>query len=227
MCEYSYIIDGGMGAGVEMEDTVKILVVDDNALLRLGLTETFNIEPGLEPVGQAANGEEALEKVRELKPDVVTMDYQMPGDNGIETTKKILAEFPHTKIVLLSVFDSEEDIFKAVKAGVRGYLTKKAGEVEEVLEAVQEIAKGGTYFPAAIASKLEDRREKDDLTPREMEVLQLLAEGCSNKEIVDRLGISLPTVKLHIINLRDKLDAADRTQAVVHAFKQGILHLDS
>ncbi|QBG49253.1 response regulator transcription factor [Verrucomicrobia bacterium S94] len=209
-----------------MEENTRILVVDDNALLRLGLTETFNIEPGLEPVGQAANGAEAIELVRSLKPDVITMDYQMPGDDGIETTRKILAEFPYIKVVLLSVFDSEEDIFKAYKAGVRGYLTKKAGEVEEVIEAVQEVAKGGTYFPAAIAAKLEGRKEKDDLTPREMEVLQLLAEGCSNKEIVNRLGISLPTVKLHIINLREKLKAADRTQAVVHAFKQGILHLD-
>lgn len=209
-----------------MAENIRILVVDDNALLRLGLTETFKIEPGLEPVGQAANSAEALELVRELRPDVVTMDYQMPGETGVECTKKILAEFPETKIVLLSVFDAEEDIWQAVRAGVKGYLTKKAGEVEEVLEAVQEIAAGGTYFPASIANKLEQRSEKDDLTPREMEVLQLLAEGCSNKEIVERLGISLPTVKLHIINLREKLKAADRTQAVVHAFKQGIIHID-
>ncbi|MDF7824815.1 response regulator transcription factor [Pontiellaceae bacterium B12227] len=227
MCEYQYNFNSGMGAGIDMAECTRVLVVDDNALLRLGLTETFKIEPGLEPVGQAANAVEALELVRKLKPDVVTMDYQMPGDNGVECTKNILAEFPETKIVLLSVFDSEEDIWKAVQAGVKGYLTKKAGEVEEVLEAVQEVAAGGTYFPASIAAKLEERSGKDDLTPREMEVLKLLAGGCSNKEIVEELGISLPTVKLHIINLREKLKAADRTQAVVHAFKRGIIHVDA
>lgn len=207
-------------------ETIKVLVVDDNALLRLGLTETLSIEPGLEPVGSAANSEEALEQVRKLQPDVVTMDYQMPGEKGVECTAKILAEFPDTKVVLLSVFDSEEDIWKAVQAGVKGYLTKKAGEVEEVLEAIQEVAAGGTYFPAGIAQKLERRSEQDELTPREMEVLKLLAGGCSNKEIVDELGISLPTVKLHIANLREKLGASDRTQAVVFAFKRGILHLE-
>ncbi|VGO22433.1 response regulator [Pontiella sulfatireligans] len=205
---------------------IRVLVVDDNALLRLGLTETITIEPGLEPVGAAANATEALELVRELRPDVVTMDYQMPGESGVECTRKIMEEFPDTKVVLLSVFDSEEDIWQAVQAGVKGYLTKKAGEVEDVLEAIHEIAAGGTYFPAGIAQKLERRSGQDSLTPREMEVLTLLAEGCSNKQIVDRLGISLATVKLHILNLREKLDAADRTQAVVHAFKRGIIHLD-
>lgn len=209
-----------------MSDITRVLVVDDNALLRLGLTETLAIEPGLEPVGAAANATEALALVRELRPDVVTMDYQMPGESGIECTRKIMQEFPDTKVVLLSVFDSEEDIWLAVQAGVKGYLTKKAGEVEDVLDAIQEIAAGGTYFPAGIAQKLERRRGQESLTRREMQVLTLLAEGCSNKEIVERLSISLPTVKLHILNLREKLDAADRTQAVVHAFKRGIIHLD-
>ncbi len=209
-----------------MADEIKVLVVDDNALLRLGLTETINIEPGLTPVGAAANSVEALTLYRKFRPDVVTMDYQMPGDSGLVCTQKIIAEFPDAKIILLSVFDSEEDIWKAVQAGVKGYLTKKAGEVEDVLEAIHEVAAGGTYFPAVIAQKLERRNDQESLTPREMDVLKLLADGCSNKEIVDALGISLPTVKLHIINLREKLGAADRTQAVVAAFKRGILHIN-
>lgn len=208
------------------DNEITVVVVDDNALLRLGLTETISIEPGLKAVGQAANAEEAYQMVRELEPDVVTMDYQMPGENGIECTKKLMKEFPKLKVILLSVFDSEEDIFKAVNAGVKGYLTKKAGEVEEVVEAIHEVANGSTYFPAGIAQKLERRNEASSLTARELEVLELLAEGLSNKEIVDRLGISLSTVKLHIINLREKLEANDRTQAVVHAFRRGILHLD-
>lgn len=208
------------------EKTTTVLVVDDNALLRLGLTETISIEPGLEAVGAAANANEALELVRRLRPDVVTMDYQMPGINGVECTRLILEEFPETRVVLLSVFDSQEDVWKAVNAGVKAYLTKKAGEVEEVLEAIHEVAAGGTYFPAGLARKLEQRREQENLTPREMEVLQLLAAGGSNKEIAESLDISLPTVKLHIANLREKLGALDRTQAVVIAFKRGILHLD-
>ena len=202
-----------------------VLVVDDNALLRLGLTETLAIEPDLKPVGSAANSEEAIEAVRKFRPEVVTMDYQMPGENGVECTRRILAEFPDTKIVLISVFDSEEDIWNAVQAGVKGYLTKKAGEVEEVLEAIYEVAGGGSYFPAGIAQKLERRRAQQSLTPREMDVLKLLAEGYSNKEIMDALDISLPTVKLHIANLREKLDAADRTQAVVNAIKRGVIHI--
>lgn len=209
-----------------VENSTTVLVVDDNALLRLGLTETIAIEPGLEVVGSAANSEEALRLVRELKPEVVTMDYQMPGENGVECTRRILAEFPETKIVLLSVFDSEEDIWKAVQAGVRGYLTKKAGEVEDVMEAIHEVVGGGTYFPASIAAKLARREEQENLTPREHEILTLLAAGNSNKEIADQLDIALATVKLHIANLREKLGAADRTQAVVIAFKRGILHLE-
>ncbi|MGJ8640819.1 MAG: response regulator [Opitutaceae bacterium] len=204
---------------------IRVLVVDDNALLRLGLTETISIEPGLELVGSASNGEQALEKVRELQPDVITMDYQMPGMNGVECTRQIVEEFPGAKIILLSVFDSEEDIWKAQKAGVKGYLTKKAGEIEDVLEAIQEVAGGGSYYPSSIAQKLERRRQLKDLTEREMTVLELLAAGHSNKEIEDKLSISLPMVKLHIVNLREKLGAADRTQAVVQAFKRGILHL--
>lgn len=207
-------------------DTTRVLVVDDNALLRLGLSESIAIEPGLEAVGSAANCAEALNLYRKLKPDIVTMDYQMPDENGAECTRQIISEFPDAKIILLSVFDSEEDIWRAVQAGVKGYLTKKAGEVEDMMEAIHEVARGGTFFPAHIAKKLENRKKQAELTPRELEILQLLADGLSNKEMVEKLKISLPTVKLHIVNLRDKLGAADRTQAVVIAFKRGILQLD-
>jgi DNA-binding NarL/FixJ family response regulator len=215
-----------MGETMTNSANIRVLVVDDNALLRLGLTETISIEPGLELVGSAENGERAIELVRELKPDVITMDYQMPGINGVECTRRIVEEFPDAKIVLLSVFDSEEDIWKAEQAGVKGYLTKKAGEVEDVLEAIHEVAKGGTYYPSTLAQKLERRKKLKNLTERELTVLKLLAAGLSNKEIEDELSISLPMVKLHIVNLREKLGAADRTQAVVQAFKRGILHLE-
>ena len=209
-----------------MEQETRVLVVDDNALMRMGLTGAISVEPGLAVAGEAANADEAMEFVRAHQPDVVTMDYQMPGADGVECTQRSMAECPDTKIILLSVFESEEGIGKAERAGVKGYLTKKAGGVVDVISAIHEVAKGGTYFPAAIAQKLERRRQQPDLTPREREVLRLLAAGNSNKELADALNISLATVKVHIANLREKLGALDRTQAVVIAYKKGILHLD-
>ncbi|MDF7825179.1 response regulator transcription factor [Pontiellaceae bacterium B12227] len=210
-----------------MGKKVRVLVVDDNALMRLGLTEAIAIEPDLEVAGEAGNSEEALSMFRNTQPDVITMDYQMPGgETGIECTRNIISENPDAKVILLSVFDSEEDIYQAQRAGVKGYLTKKSGGVRDVISAIQEVAAGGSYFPAAIAAKLEKRLRQPDLTPREMDVLELLAEGNINKEIGDILGISLATVKLHMGNLLEKLNAADRTQVVVIAYKRGILHLD-
>lgn len=207
-----------------MSDKIEVMVVDDNSLLRLGLTEAIGGEPDLEAVGEAENGVQALELFRKLQPDVVTMDYQMPGDNGVECTRKIIAEFPEAKVILLSVFEGEEDVWNAVQAGAQGYLTK-TGEIEEVLDAIREVASGGTYFPAAIAQKLASREERESLTTRELEVLQLIVEGNSNKEIMDKLDISVGTVKLHVSHILEKLGAADRTQAAIMAVKQGIVHL--
>lgn len=208
------------------EPEIRVLVVDDNAMMRRGLTETISVEPGLCATSAAANGVEALELYRELRPDVVTMDYQMPGQSGIECTAAILEEFPDARIILLSIFDSEEDIWKAVQAGVKGYLTKKTGEVSIVLDAIREVATGEEYFPAKLAIKLAHRKEQEDLTEREAEVLQFLASGLSNKEISDKLGLSVPTIKFHVVNIRDKLGAVDRTDAVVKAFKRGVIRLE-
>ena len=208
-----------------MSSTIRVMVVDDNSLLRLGVTEAVNGETDLKAVGEAENGAQALEVYRELQPDVVTMDYQMPGGNGIESTREIVAEFPAAKVILLSVFEGEEDIWNAVQAGAKGYLSK-TGEIEEVLDAIREVAAGGSYFPAAIARKLALREERDSLTPREMEVLRCIVEGNSNKEIMSRLTISEGTVKLHVSRVLEKLEAADRTQAAIKAIRQGIVHLE-
>lgn len=209
-----------------MNETIKVLVVDDNALLRFGLIGAIDLETEIETVGSAANAEEALELYRRAQPDVVTMDYRMPGIDGVECTRKILAEFPDAKIILYSVFESEEEIWKAVQAGVRGYLTKTASAVEEVMEAITEVAGGGSFFPASIARKLEARKQQQELTARELEVLRMLGEGQSNKEIMDYFDLSLSTVKHHITNIREKLGAADRTQAVVIAYRRGILKVE-
>ncbi|QBG46850.1 response regulator transcription factor [Verrucomicrobia bacterium S94] len=208
-----------------MNDIIRILVVDDNQLMRRGLIGSLEIEPDLKVIGEAASGEEALDFIKQETPDVITMDYQMPGDNGVVTCRKILEQLPEARIILLSVFDSEEDVWQAVRAGVKGYLTKKSGDADELLEAIRNVALGGDYFPPVIARKLEDRLKQPDLTKREMEILKLLAEGNTNKEMAEILGISDVTVKLHLSNLREKLGAVDRTQAVVLAYKKGILHI--
>ena len=208
-----------------MDKKVSVMVVDDNSLLRLGLTEAINGEDDMVAVGEAENGDAALLRFRELLPDVVTMDYQMPGVSGIEATRQILSEFPDAKIILLSVFGGEEDVWNAVQAGAQGYLTKTE-EIEEVLDAIREVQGGGTYFPAKLAQRLADRNERVSLTARETEVLSLIVEGLSNKEIMNQLHISQGTVKLHVSHLLEKLGAADRTQAAILAVRRGFVHLD-
>ena len=209
-----------------MSDTIKVMIVDDNALLRFGLIGAIDLEIEIESVGSAGNAEEALRLYRELQPDVVTMDYRMPGMDGVECTRQLLSEFPNAKIILYSVFESEEEVWKAVQAGVKGYLTKTASAVEDVMEAITEVARGGSFFPASIAQKLEARKNQQELTARELEVLRMLGEGQSNKEIMDHFDLSLSTVKHHITNIREKLGAADRTQAVVIAYRRGILKVE-
>jgi len=204
---------------------ISVLIVDDNAVLRFGLAGAMALEEGLEAVGSAATAGEALELFRTLRPDVVTLDYRLPGEDGISCARRMLDEFPGAKIILFSVFEAQEDIWRAVQAGVKGYLSKNARDVEDVMEAIREVAAGGTFFPASIAQRLEQRMQHGQLTPREMDVLRLLPDGNSNKMIADILGISLPMVKFHVGNLREKLGAQDRTQVVAIAYKRGILHL--
>ena len=204
---------------------IKVLIVDDNAVLRMGLSHVIEIEDGYTVVGEAANAEEALVLYKRHEPDVVTMDYQMPGADGVACTQKIMDYDPNAKVVLLTIKELEEDIWNAVQAGCKGYLTKRAGEIEDVLQAIKEVASGNTYFPAKIASKIESRSSHQNLTPRELEVLQGLANGFSNKEIMEQLDLSEGTVKLHLSNLRRKLDASDRTQALINGVKRGLVKI--
>ena len=208
-------------------DNIKVLVVDDNAVLRMGLTHAIDNADGFKIVGEAANAEDALISYKKYCPDVVTMDYQMPETDGVETTRRLIKADPDAKIILLTVKEAEEDVWNAVRAGCKGYLTKRAGEVEDVLQAIHEVSNGDTYFPAKVASKIESRLAHEALTPRELEVLQGLAKGYSNKEIMDELDISEGTVKLHLTNLRKKLNAADRTQALITAVQRGIVQIAS
>jgi DNA-binding NarL/FixJ family response regulator len=209
-----------------MKRKIRVLIVDDHAMMRLGLVEAIAGERDLTLVGEAANGTQCLEQYRKHQPDVVTMDFRLPGADGAESTSRLRAEFPDARVVVLSVFEGEEDIWRAVEAGAMGYVSKSA-EVEEVLEAVRCVVGGKTYFPAPIATKLASRRTRDALTPREHQVLHHIVAGLSNKEIAGALHMSEATVKLHISNTLAKLHVADRTQAAIVAVQRGIIHLDT
>ncbi len=209
-----------------MKRKIRVLIVDDHAMMRLGLVEAIAGERDLTLVGEAANGTQCLEQYRKHQPDVVTMDFRLPGADGAESTTRLRAEFPDARVVVLSVFEGEEDIWRAVEAGAMGYVSKSA-EVEEVLEAVRCVVGGKTYFPAPIATKLASRRTRDALTPREHQVLHHIVAGLSNKEIAAALHMSEATVKLHISNTLAKLHVADRTQAAIVAVQRGIIHLDT
>jgi DNA-binding NarL/FixJ family response regulator len=209
-----------------MKRKIQVLIVDDHAMMRLGLAEAINGERDMALAGEASNGQQALHLYREIQPDVVTMDFQMPMMDGAQATALLRAEFPDARVVVLSVFEGEEDIWRAVEAGAMAYVLKSA-EVEDILEAIRHVVDGDTYFPAAIASKLNARKTRDTLTTRESQVLRHIVAGLSNKEIASTLHTSEATVKLHISNTLAKLGVSDRTQAAIVAVQRGIVHLDA
>lgn len=209
-----------------MKRKINVLIVDDHAMMRLGLAEAIGGEGDLALAGEASSGRQAMELYRKHRPDVVTMDFQMPGMDGAAATAALRSECPEARIVMLSVFEGEEDIWRAVEAGASAYVLKSA-EVEDILEAIRTVADGDTYFPSSIAAKLAARRTRDTLSPREMQVLRHIVSGLSNKEISAALHMSEATVKLHISNTLSKLQVADRTQAAIVAVQRGIVHLES
>ncbi|MDZ8117798.1 response regulator transcription factor [Pontiella agarivorans] len=207
-----------------MSDKISVMIVDDNGLLRVGLKDIISDEGDMTTVAEAATGEEAVGLYSECHPDVVTMDYRMPDLDGLEASKRILSQFPDAKILFLSTYEGEEDIWNAWQTGVAGYLSK-ADAYEHIIEAIREAAEGRSYFPAAIARKLEARKGQASLTPRELEVLKLIVAGNSNKEIMGELDLSASTVRVHVSNVLEKLGVLDRTQAAIAAVKRGIVHL--
>jgi DNA-binding NarL/FixJ family response regulator len=208
-----------------MKPKIRILIVDDHAMVRFALAEAIAGEPDLLLVAEADNGANGLELYRKHQPDVMTMDFQLPGGDGAESTARVREEFPDARIVILSVFEGEETIWRAVQAGARGYVPKSA-EIAEVLDAIRALAAGREYFPPAIAARLAARRTRETLSPRELQVLRAIVAGCSNKEISSSLGLSEAAVKLYISNTLAKLGVADRTQAAIQAIRRGIVNLD-
>ncbi|MER3428948.1 MAG: DNA-binding response regulator [Pyrinomonas sp.] len=204
---------------------IRILVADDHFVVRMGLAALINTQPDMTVVAEATNGKEAVELFRRHRPDIALLDLRMPEMNGIEAIAAIRNEFPDARLVVLSSYDGDEDIYRALQAGARGYLLKNMLR-EGVLETIRTVHAGLRRIPEDIAARLAERMSRDPLTPREIEVLELIVRGKSNKEIAYALKITEGTVKIHVNNILNKLGVADRTQAAIFALKHGLVHLE-
>jgi len=202
----------------------RILIADDHYVVCMGLVALVETEPNFQVVGEAADGVKAVELFRKLKPDLTLMDLRMPHLDGIAATRVIREEFPEARILMLTTYDGDEEIHQALTAGASGYVLKNSTR-ESLIPALRAVAAGQPWIPKEVASRLEERKLFEELTPRELEVLQQLAKGLANKEIADAFGISEYTVKGHLKSILGKLHVADRTEAVTAALQRGIIHL--
>jgi len=205
-------------------DPIRVLCADDHPLVRKGIASLLANETDIVLVGEASNGREAVEMFRALKPDVTLMDLRMPELDGVAALKQIRQEQPDAKVIALTSYDGDQDIYQAIDAGVRGYLLKEMVHTE-VLRAIRTVHAGKRLIPIEVAERLSDYFPQIALTPREVEVLASVAQGLANKDIAERLGTASGTVKMHVQNILGKLGAADRTHAVTIAIQRGILHM--
>ncbi len=207
-------------------DKIRILSVDDHDLVRKGIAAILSTEPDLELVAAASCGAEALALFREHQPDVTLMDLRLSDMSGSEVTVAIRQEFPEARIIALTSYDGDQDIYRALEAGVRGYLLKEMVHTE-VVKAIRTVHSGKRFIPVEVAQQLTGFFPDVALTPREVEVLSLVARGLGNREVGDILGTAPGTVKAHVQNILAKLGAKDRTHAVTIALRRGIIHLHS
>jgi len=204
--------------------SIRVLAVDDHPLLREGIATLVNAEPDMKLVAEASNGKEAVEKFRSHRPDITLMDIQMPGVNGIEAITQIQSECPDARIIVLTTYTGDVQVIRALRAGARGYILK--GHVHrELLETIRSVHAGKKRIPPEIAAELAEHAADDELTAREIEVLQLIGGGNANKQIADQLSIGETTVKTHVTNILSKLGASDRAHAVTIGLKRGIIQL--
>jgi NarL family two-component system response regulator LiaR len=216
-----------------MTDVIRILLVDDHAIVRKGIRAVLRTLPGIEVVGEAANGREAISQARELEPDVILMDLVMPEVDGIEAIRQIKAEESESRILVLTTFAGEDKIFPAIKAGALGYHLKDSSP-DALVQAIRQVYRGESALHPVIARKvlqeisgpLDRPPTQDPLTPREVEVLGLIAQGRDNREIAGLLFISETTVRTHVSNILGKLHLASRTQAALYALREGLASLD-
>ena len=201
------------------------MVVDDHPAFRKGLTALIESEPGIAVVAQAGDGREAIERFRQTRPDVVLMDLRLPVLSGVEAIMAIRKEFPESRFIVVTTYDTDEDIYRAVQAGAQSYLLKDMTD-EEILGTIRAVHAGQPCMPPGLASRLAERLRREDLTPRETEVLELLVKGRSNKEIAQTLFLTEDAIKFRVKGLFAKLGVQDRTEAVIAALRLGIVHLE-
>jgi NarL family two-component system response regulator LiaR len=215
-----------------MTRSIRVLVTDDHAIVRKGICALLQTEPSIEVVGEAGDGQDAVDEAQRLRPDVIVMDLVMPGIDGVEATRRIRARQPRARILVLTSFAGEDRVLSAIRAGACGYLLKASGP-EELVKAIQRVHHGESWFDPAVAGKLlqelyspqPQRPGLISLTEREVEVLQLVAWGRSNQQIAEQLGISITTVRSHVSSILAKLGLANRTQAALFALREGVAAL--
>ncbi|MEJ6484771.1 response regulator transcription factor [Nostoc punctiforme UO1] len=204
--------------------TIRVLIVDDHAIVRKGLATIINRDPEMTAIAQAEDGQQAIALFREYQPDVTLMDLRMPKMGGVEAIMAICAEFKQARIAILTTYDGDEDIYRGLQAGAQGYLLKDS-KLGELLNAIRAIHNGQKYIPPEVGAKLFQRMNNPELSERELEVLRLMAQGMGNQEIGTALIIGESTVKSHVNRILSKLGVSDRTQAVITAVKRGIVSL--
>lgn len=209
---------------MDLPNAIRVLVVDDHPVVRMGLGSMLGSQKGITVVGMVASGGEALTSLPKLRPDVVLMDLRMPEMDGVDAIVALRAAEPAVKILVLTNYQMDEDVFNALQAGALGYLVKSAPQ-EDVINAIRTVNQGKAYIPPAIAAKLAERISHSALSPREVEVLQCVAKGLTNKEIGSLLFISDKTARNHVISLMAKLEAKDRTEAVTIAIRKGLIRV--
>jgi two-component system, NarL family, response regulator len=204
------------------QPSIQVLIVDDHVMVAQGLTALLSSQPDMTVIGRASNGLEAIECFCQHQPDVVLMDLRMPQMGGVEATSAICEQFKQARIIILTTYDGDEDIYRGLQAGAKGYVLKDA-EAQELLSAVRSVHAGQLYIPPAVGAKLAERMGIPQLSDRELEVLNLMARGKNNHEISAELSISESTVKFHTKNIMSKLGASDRAQAIITALKRGVI----
>ena len=209
---------------ISQSTTIRVLIADDHSIVRQGLATIINRDPEMTVIAQAEDGQQVIALFREYQPDVTLMDLRMPQVGGVEAIAAICAEFKPARIVVLTTYDGDEDIYRGLQSGAQGYLLKDA-KPNELLNAIRTVHRGQQYIPPDVGAKLVQRMSNPELTERELEVLRLMAHGTSNLDIAAALSIGESTVKSHVNRILSKLGVNDRTQAVIVAVKRGIVNL--
>lgn len=204
---------------------IRILVVDDHFMVRMGLCASLNVEPDMEVIAEVGSGQSAVDAYRKHRPGLVIMDVRLPGLSGADATAAIVHEFPDARVLMLSTHSGEEEVYRALQAGARGYVLKSVMR-EELLRAIREVCNGRRYLDPAVVPLLAQREGHRSLTGRELEVLRMVAKGLGNKEIAAALNIAEVTVKLHVSHVLEKLNVKDRTEAATAALQRGIISLE-